>query len=139
MTRRHYILPSRNLGDISAPTPTKGKKNDYQSRPPKTVTFSVYVQIRPAKKRGRMAFAEEAPVYKIVQFDAIGTMTPKYFSVDCISPTNQDGMTVTFPPITTSEARDLANTAQEIIDKQIVPRKCRPIGADILDIETLAT
>ena len=86
-----------------------------------------------------MAFTEEAPVYKIVQFDAIGTMTPKYFSVDCISPTNQDGMTVTFPPITTSEARDLANTAQGIIDKQIVPRKCRPIGADILDIETLAT
>ena len=132
------MLPSRNLGDISAPTPTKGKKNDYQSRQPKTVTFSVYVQIRPEKKRGRMAFTEEAPVYKIVQFDAIGTMTPKYFSVDCISPTNQDGMTVTFPPLTASETRDLARTVQKILEQMVSPKKCKPIRADILDVEIVA-
>ena len=133
------MFPSHNLGDISAPTSTKTKKNDYQSRQPTIITFNIYVQIKPPKKHGRMVFTEEAPVYQMVQFEAIGTMTPKYFSVDCISVSDQDGMTVTFPPITTIEAKDLASTAQGIIGKQVAPKKCRPIGPDILDIESLAT
>ena len=133
------MLSSRNLGDISAPTPTRGKRDDYKVRQPTTITFNVYVQRRLSKKHGQMAFTEEAPVYQVVQFDAIGTMTPKYFSVDCISASDPDGMTVTFPPITAIEAKDLASTAQGIIGKQIAPKKCRPIAPDILDIETLAT
>ena len=66
-------------------------------------------------------------------------MTPKYFLVDNISPADQDGLTVTLPPLTTSEAKDLARTVQGILDNQISPKKCKLITVDILDVEALAT
>jgi hypothetical protein len=106
---------------------------------PTIVTIDVYIQEWPGKRHGRMAFSMGPPVYQRIQLDAIGTMTAKYFLVDNISPASQDGMTVTFPPLTTSEAKDLARTVQGILDNQISPRKCKLITVDILDVEALAT
>ena len=170
MTRRTSMLSSRNLGDISAPTPTHDETKLYHARLPSTLTFKVCVQDRPTKKkrmpftdgpplytvfqldadssplylnrpirRGQSGFTAEQPKHTVYQFDAIGTMHKTYFLVDCISASDQDGMTVTFPPLMPGEARDLARIAQKILSKQIAPKRCRPIGPDILDIETLAT
>ena len=136
MTRRTTMFPARSIGEVSVPTPTKGGTGSYQPRMPTIVTLDVYVQEWPAKRHGRMAFTMGPPVCKCFQLDAIGTMTAKFFQVDNISPTDQDGMTVTFPALTSSEARDLARTIQGILDNQIAPRRCKPIAADILDVET---
>ena len=137
MTRRTAMFPAHSIGEVSMPTSRQA--SSFQSRMPTIVTINVYVQEWPAKRRGRMTFSLGPPVYQCIQLDAIGTMTAKYFLVDNISPASQDGMTVTFPPLTTSEAKDLARTVQGILDKEISPKKCRPITADILDVETLAT
>jgi|TARA_R110000744_G_scaffold26347_1_gene64950 hypothetical protein len=106
---------------------------------PTIVTINVYVQEWPAKRRGRMTFSLGPPVYQCIQLDAIGTMTAKYFVVDNVSPADQDGLTVKFPALTMSEAKDLARTVQDILDTEISPRKCKLITVDILDVEALAT
>jgi len=85
-----------------------------------------------------MTFSLGPPVYQCIQLDAIGTMTAKYYSVDNISPADIDGLTVKFPALTTSEAKDLARTVQDILDAEISPKKCKPITVDILDVEALA-
>ena len=85
-----------------------------------------------------MTFSLGPPVYQCIQLDAIGTMTAKYFVVDNVSPADQDGLTVKFPALTMSEAKDLARTVQDILDKAISPKKCKPITADILDVEIVA-
>ena len=137
MTRRTAMIPARSIGEVSVPTPRQ--TSSYQPRMPTIVTVNVYVQEWPAKRRGRMTFSLGPPVYQCIQLDAIGTMTAKYYSVDNISPTDQDGLTVKFPALTTSEAKDLARTVQDILDAEISPKKCKPITADILDVEALAT
>ena len=119
--------------------PTSRQASSFQSRMPTIVTINVYVQEWPAKRRGRMTFSLGPPVYQCIQLDAIGTMTAKYYSVDNISPADIDGLTVKFPALTTSEAKDLARTVQDILDAEISPKKCKPITADILDVEALAT
>ena len=86
-----------------------------------------------------MTFSLGPPVYQCIQLDAIGTMTAKYFVVDNVSPADIDGLTVKFPALTMSEAKDLARTVQDILDTEISPRKCKLITVDILDVEALAT
>ena len=137
MTRRTAMFPARSIGEVSVPTPRQ--TSSYQPRMPTIVTVNVYVQEWPAKRRGRMTFSLGPPVYQCIQLDAIGTMTAKYYSVDNISPADIDGLTVKFPALTTSEAKDLARTVQDILDTEISPRKCKPITVDILDVEALAT
>ena len=139
MSRRTTMFPARSIGEVSAPTPTQGGTGSYHARMPTIVTINVYVQEWPAKRRGRMTFSLGPPVYQCIQLDAIGTMTAKYFVVDNVSPADQDGLTVKFPALTMSEAKDLARTVQDILDTEISPRKCKLITVDILDVEALAT
>ena len=132
------MFPAKSIGEVSLPTPYQGRgHSSYQPRIPTVITLDIYVQPRPSKKHGRMAFSVKPPTYRCVKIDAIGTMTTKYFLVDNLSLSTQDGMTVTFPPLTPGEAKDMVRTIQEILDIQISPKKCKPIGADILDVETL--
>ena len=133
------MFPARSIGEVSAPTPRQGGTGSYQPRIPTIVTINVYVQEWPAKRRGRMSFSLGPPVYQCIQLDAIGTMTAKYFVVDNVSPADIDGLTVKFPALTMSEAKDLARTVQDILDTEISPRKCKLITVDILDVEALAT
>ena len=139
MSRRTTMFPARSIGEVSAPTPTQGGTGSYHARMPTIVTINVYVQEWLAKRRGRMTFSLGPPVYQCIQLDAIGTMTAKYYLVDNISPADQDGLTVKFPALTMSEAKDLARTVQDILDTEISPRKCKLITVDILDVEALAT
>ena len=136
MTRRTAMFPANSIGEVNVPTPRQ--TNSYQPRMPTIVTINVYVQKWPGKTRGRMSFTEKAPVYQCIQLDVIGTMTSKYFLADNVSPADQDGLTVKFPALTMSEAKDLARTVQDILDKAISPKKCKPITADILDVEIVA-
>ena len=135
MSRRTTMFPARSIGEVSAPTPTQGGTGSYHARMPTIVTINVYVQEWLAKRRGRMTFSLGPPVYQCIQLDAIGTMTTKYFLVDNISPSRQDEIAVTFPPLTAVETKDLARTVQKILEQMVSPKKCKPVRADILDVE----
>ena len=132
------MFPARSIGEVSAPTPTQGGTGSYHARMPTIVTINVYVQEWLAKRRGRMTFSLGPPVYQCIQLDAIGTMTPKYFLVDNISPSRQDEIAVIFPPLTAVETKDLARTVQKILEQMVSPKKCKPVRADILDVVIVA-
>ena len=121
---------------------TKGRLT-FTEKPPLYTVFQLdassdplYLH-RPVRK-GKVGFTTKPPSYTTFQFDAIGTMTSKYFLVDNISPSRQDEIAVIFPPLTAVETKDLARTVQKILEQMVSPKKCKPVRADILDVEIVA-
>ena len=138
MVRYNRKIAARNLGEISAPTPTILDNGLHHARKPTVLTVEVYVHERAPSKRTRLAFAVKPLPYCAIQLNVIGTATLKSFLVDCIMPVSHDGLEFKLPPLTHNEARDLVSIVREQINEQIAPLQCKPIPPDLLDIEVLS-
>lgn len=135
--RYNKKIAARNLGEISAPTPTNLDNGLHHARKPSVLTVEVYVHERAPSKHTRLAFAVKPLPYCAIQLDVIGMMKQKWFLVDCIMPVSHDGLEFKLPPLTHKEARDLVSIVREQINEQIAPLQCKPIPPDLLDIEVL--